>query len=193
MSGRELLEPDRGGEAGRPGADDDHVELHRLAGGRSAAFMALQSTGRPAAVRGNRPMQVFLPLLHSRRAIAGRHAAPCLGLPAMPCPLTPNDSAARELLDLLPGGRRRRRLSARQPVDRFAAVRPRRRAETPRPRPSRAAPPVAEPVRPAGRASPCRAAARARRRRHGGARRRPRAARRSTSCAPCSTASTAAR
>ena len=31
---RELLEPDRGGKAGRPGADDDDVELHRLAGGK---------------------------------------------------------------------------------------------------------------------------------------------------------------
>jgi hypothetical protein len=31
---RELLEPDRGGEPGRPGADDDDVELHRLAGGK---------------------------------------------------------------------------------------------------------------------------------------------------------------
>ena len=29
----ELLQPDRGGEAGRPGADDDDVEFHRLAGG----------------------------------------------------------------------------------------------------------------------------------------------------------------
>ena len=32
--GRELLEPDRGGKAGRPGADDDNVELHRLASGK---------------------------------------------------------------------------------------------------------------------------------------------------------------
>jgi hypothetical protein len=32
--GRELLEPDRGGEPGGPGADDHHVELHRLAGGQ---------------------------------------------------------------------------------------------------------------------------------------------------------------
>ncbi len=29
---RELLQPDRGGKAGRPGADDDDVEFHRLAG-----------------------------------------------------------------------------------------------------------------------------------------------------------------
>ena len=29
--GRDLLEPDRGGKAGRPGADDDDVEFHRLA------------------------------------------------------------------------------------------------------------------------------------------------------------------
>ena len=31
---RDLLEPDRGGEAGRTGADNDDVELHRLAGGK---------------------------------------------------------------------------------------------------------------------------------------------------------------
>ncbi len=31
---RKLLEPDRGGKAGRPGADDDNVKLHRLAGGK---------------------------------------------------------------------------------------------------------------------------------------------------------------
>ena len=34
VSGVELLQPDRGGEPGRPGADDDDVELHRLAGGK---------------------------------------------------------------------------------------------------------------------------------------------------------------
>ena len=34
MSGAELLEPDRGREPGRPGADDHDVELHRLAGGQ---------------------------------------------------------------------------------------------------------------------------------------------------------------
>ena len=32
--GRELLQPDRGGEPGRAGADDHHVEFHRLAGGQ---------------------------------------------------------------------------------------------------------------------------------------------------------------
>ena len=32
--GIELLEADRGGEPGRPGADDHDVELHRLAGGQ---------------------------------------------------------------------------------------------------------------------------------------------------------------
>ena len=29
--GGELAQPDRGGEAGRPGADDHHVELHAFA------------------------------------------------------------------------------------------------------------------------------------------------------------------
>ncbi len=29
---RKLLEPDRGGKAGRPGADNDGVEFHRLPG-----------------------------------------------------------------------------------------------------------------------------------------------------------------
>ena len=29
---RELLEPDRGGKAGGPGADNDDVEFHRLPG-----------------------------------------------------------------------------------------------------------------------------------------------------------------
>ena len=31
---RDLLEPYRGGKAGRPGADDDDIEFHRLAGGK---------------------------------------------------------------------------------------------------------------------------------------------------------------
>ena len=31
---RKLLESDRGGEPGRPGANDHHIELHRLAGGQ---------------------------------------------------------------------------------------------------------------------------------------------------------------
>ena len=30
---RDLLQPDGGGEPGRPGADDDHVEFHGFAGG----------------------------------------------------------------------------------------------------------------------------------------------------------------
>ena len=31
--GRELLKPDRGGQARRSGADDHHIEFHRFAGG----------------------------------------------------------------------------------------------------------------------------------------------------------------
>ena len=34
ISGRDLLEPDRGGKARRPGADDHDVEFHRFAGGK---------------------------------------------------------------------------------------------------------------------------------------------------------------
>ena len=37
---RELLEPDGSGKAGGPGADDDNIKLHRLAGGKVRAFMA---------------------------------------------------------------------------------------------------------------------------------------------------------
>ena len=40
---RELLQPDRGGKAGRPGADDDDVEFHRLAGGKPCVHGLLQS------------------------------------------------------------------------------------------------------------------------------------------------------
>ena len=46
--GRKLLEPDRGGEPGRPGADDHHVELHRLAGGQLLPFIGSPNR-RPAA------------------------------------------------------------------------------------------------------------------------------------------------
>ena len=42
--GRKLLEPDRGREPGRPGADDHHVELHRLAGRQFVG--AHRSSGR---------------------------------------------------------------------------------------------------------------------------------------------------
>ena len=50
---RKLLEPDGSGETRRPGADDDHVELHRFTGGKVRCIHGLlQYRCLLAAARG---------------------------------------------------------------------------------------------------------------------------------------------
>ena len=48
---RELLEPDRGSKSGRPGADNDHVEFHRLAGAEAPAVFMACSVSRTYMIR----------------------------------------------------------------------------------------------------------------------------------------------
>ena len=61
---RELLEPDRGGKPGRPGADDDHVELHRLAGGKFRCIHGLLRSPRRHAV-----FHAFIPRIDSKTIV----------------------------------------------------------------------------------------------------------------------------
>ena len=51
--GRELLETDRGAQSGGPGADNDHVELHRFAGGQFSSVHYDTPVGSSA--RGSMP------------------------------------------------------------------------------------------------------------------------------------------
>jgi hypothetical protein len=71
--GRQLLEPDRGREPGRPGADDHHVELHGLAGGQFVgAHPLLQKAGTilKPTVATNRERSTSSSILHRYPRVA---------------------------------------------------------------------------------------------------------------------------
>src|SRR5215471_7543379 len=97
--GRKLFEPDRGGEPGRPGADDHHVELHRLAGGQFlCAHRLLQSAAAYASgrtVTTNRERSTPFTPAGQQALLRRPTSAPIRGA-AMTS--TDREGAARELL-----------------------------------------------------------------------------------------------